>query len=257
MLGGIALLALVVGGARTADAQDPEDADLIVRGGELFQANCAACHGTAGQGGPGPGVLDGPPLADVELAFIDLTMRTGRMPIAEPSVGVRTEQLTDEQREAVLAYVVERFDPPGHIPEVGDGEAARGQEMYVRNCAACHGAAAGGGISGANVRVPPLRELDGIAIAEATRVGPFEMPAFAASVLDDDAIDDIVAYLALVDETPRTLIGVRELDQIGEALFALGLASLAALVVWIVARVRRWSPSEPEGFHTTDPFEPR
>lgn len=258
MLACIALATLVVGGAQMVSAQEgPGAADLLVRGGELFQANCAACHGTAGRGGPGPGVLDGPPIVGVDLAFIDLTMRTGRMPIVEPSVGVRTDRLSDDEREAVLAYLVERFDPPGEIPEVGEGEAARGQEMYVRNCAACHGAAADGGISGANVRVPPLRELDGIAIAEATRVGPFEMPAFTASVLDDDAIDDIVAYLALVDETPRTLIGVRELDQIGEALFALGLAMLAAVVVWIVARVRRWSPAEPEGFHTTDPFEPR
>lgn len=253
------LAALVAATQALANAQttDDVDPDLLVRGGEVFQDNCAACHGPTLLGGPGPDALDGGPILETDIAFVDLTMRTGRMPIAENSVGVYTDQLDDADREAVIAYLVEVWDLPGEIPEVGPGDAADGQELYVRNCAACHGAAADGGISGADVRVPPLSGLDPVAIVEGTRVGPFAMPAFSAALLDDQAVDDIAAYLALADEAPRTALGVQELDQVGEALFALGLAAVTALAVWIVARARRWSPHEPEGFHDVDPFEPR
>ncbi len=252
------MVALVTGAAQAdGDDHDDVDVDQVVRGGEVFQANCAACHGPTLQGGPGPGALDGGPIADTDIAFVDLTMRTGRMPIVEPSVGVRTDLLSDEDREAVNAYLLEVWDLPGEIPEVGPGDAATGQELYVRNCAACHGAAADGGISGADVRVPPLTGLDPVAIVEGTRVGPFAMPAFSAALLDDQAVDDIAAYLQLADDAPRTALGVQEVDQVGEALFALALAALTGLAVWIVARARRWSPHEPEGFHDVDPFEPR
>lgn len=243
--------------ARTTDADAEADRELVARGGEVFQDNCAACHGPNLVGGPGPGALDGGPLLDVDINYVDMTVRTGRMPIAEPSVGVWNDELDDDEREAMIAYLVEVWDLPGEIISVGPGNAAAGQELYVRNCAACHGAAADGGIAGADVRVPPLAGLDSVAIAQGTRVGPFSMPAFSSGLLDDEAVDDIAAYLALADEAPRTAIGVQEVDQVGEALFALALAALTALSVWIVARARRWSPHEPEGFHDVDPFEPR
>ena len=254
LVGGVVwLFALVM---TPTEAQDEVPA-LYVRGGEVFQANCAACHGTRGEGGPGPGVLAGPAVDTVDIAYVDLTIRTGRMPIPEPSVGVRADRLDDQDREALVEYMVERFDLPGSIPDVQPGNAARGQELYVRNCAACHGAAADGGISGANVRVPPLVGLDGVSIAAATRIGPFEMPAFDAAVVSDQDIDDIIGYLDLVADTPRTLAGVREVDQTVSGLFAIGLGLAAAVMVLIVARVRRWNPNEPEGLHSAPPFEPR
>ncbi|MTV24003.1 cytochrome c [Nitriliruptoraceae bacterium ZYF776] len=258
---GFALLAaLVVNGV--AGAQQDETsrnaaAGLYERGAGLFQAHCAACHGTVGQGGPGPGDLAGPPVDEVDIAYVDLTLRTGRMPIPAPSHGVRIEQYDDAQREALVHYMRERFDLPGEIPEVLPGEASRGQELYIRNCAACHAAAASGGISGANVRVPPLAHLDPVAIFEGTRIGPFEMPAFDAAVLDDQDVSDIAAYLELVNDAPRTAGGLQELDAISSALLAVLLALGAALVLLVVSRARRWSTTEPEGFHTSEPFDPR
>lgn len=247
-------LAADASGSTPSEAVDP---DLYTRGGEVYQAACAACHGPTGEGGVGEGVTAAPPIVGLDLAYVDLTVRTGRMPIAEPSVGVRVEELEEPDREALAIYVADRFDLDGSIPEVEPGDAARGQEVYVRNCAACHGAAADGGISGANVRVPPLSGLDPIAIHEATRVGPFEMPAFDAAVLDDEDIGDMVAYLGVVDDTDRTAAGVREIDHFTAALFAGVLGLVAAMVVLVVARARRWHPREPEGFHQDPPFEPR
>ncbi|MEX1163058.1 MAG: c-type cytochrome [Nitriliruptor sp.] len=257
----VAVALLVVGWGAMAGAQEragrDDGRDEVVRGGELFQAQCATCHGTRLEGGHGEGDLDGPPMTDLDIAYVDLTMRTGRMPVLAPEVGVRIDQLDDEQREAINAYLLATFDLPGEIPTVGAGEAARGQELYVRNCAACHGAAGDGGIAGGDNAVPPLAGLDPIALVEGTRIGPFTMPAFDESVLDVQQLDDIVAYLALADAAPRSAVGVRELDQVGEALFAIGLALLAAVVLWVVSRARRWSPAEPGSFARSEPFEPR
>lgn len=105
--------------------------------------------------------------------------------------------------------------------------------------------------------VPPLAGLDSVAIAEATQVGPFEMPAFDPDVLDADDINDIVAYLEAVDGSPRTAIGLREVDQAVAGLLALGLALTAGVVLFIVARARRWYPHEPGAYHDAPPFEPR
>lgn len=258
----VAVLCTVVGGSSIASAQDraaERDAARteVVRGGEVFQAACAACHGGRLEGGPGPGILDGPEMTETDIAYIDLTMRTGRMPIVAREVGIYVDQLTDEQREAVIAYLLAEFDLPGQIPTVGEGDAGRGQEVYVRNCAACHGAAGDGGIAGGGNIAFPLTGLDGVAIKEGTRVGPFTMPAFDAAILDDDQVDDIVAYLDLASGVERSFVGVAEIDQVGEALFAIGLALLAGLAIWVVARARRWSPAEPESFARTEPFEPR
>jgi ubiquinol-cytochrome c reductase cytochrome c subunit len=253
-------MAVAADGSARAQIDEPrrnQRADLVDRGAGLFQAHCAACHGTRGEGGPGPGVLAGPPVDDVDVNFVDMTLRTGRMPIAAPSHGVRIDRYDDDQREAVVAFMRERFDLAGEIPVIGEGDAARGQELYIRNCAACHAAAASGGISGAAVRVPPLKGLDPVAIHQGTRVGPFEMPAFEAAVLDDQAIDDMIAYLAVVDTAPRTAGGLQELDAISSALLMLVLAVVAGVVIAVTAWARRWSTTEPAGFHSDAPFDPR
>jgi ubiquinol-cytochrome c reductase cytochrome c subunit len=256
----LAALAGALGAPASAQIDEPvrnQEAEPLVRGAGLYQAHCAACHGTQGEGGPGPGDLAGPPVDEVDINFVDMTLRTGRMPITAPSHGIRIGRYDDDQREAVVAFMRERFDLPGEIPVIGDGDPGRGQELYVRNCAACHAAAAGGGISGAAVRVPPLKGLDPVAIHQGTRVGPFEMPAFDEAVLDDGAIDDMIAYLRLVDESPRTLAGLQELDAISSALLMVVLTIGAGAVLAVVAWARRWSTLEPTGFHSDRPFEPR
>ena len=231
--------------------------ELVDRGGEVYQANCAACHGTRGLGGTGTGLADGPPLRGIALAYVDMTVRTGRMPIAAPHLGVYSEELGTLDREALIAYARVSLDTVGGVPTVVPGDASRGQEMYVRNCAACHGAAAGGGISGGGAFVPPLLGVDDVALAEAVRVGPFEMPAFDPAVLSDEDIEDIVGYLGLVEESPRTFIGLREVGSATGGLLAIALGVLGTLVLFIVARARRWYRHEPGAYHEAPPFEPR
>jgi ubiquinol-cytochrome c reductase cytochrome c subunit len=232
-----------------AGAQEAWEDETALRGGGVYQATCAACHGTAGLGGVGHGVERGPPIVDLPLPYVDQTLRTGFMPIAEKRLGIFTERLTDADREALLAYLRIEFGLAGEIPTVGDGVAARGQELYVRNCAACHGAHGTGGIVGGGTEAPALDGLDPVAVAEAIRVGPREMPAFEEEVLDQQQLDDVLAYLAVVDDTPRTPLGLREVNDVTAALAAVGLAAVVLVVVRRLAgrRDRRPPPTTAPG----------
>jgi ubiquinol-cytochrome c reductase cytochrome c subunit len=235
----LTLTALVhVLGSTGAGARELDD-EQLQRGAGIYQANCAACHGTVAEGGPGAtDNTSGPALDEISIAYVDMTLRTGRMPIADRSTGVLREELDDDEREALVAWMAERFDLPGEIPEVGEGEAARGQELYVRNCAACHGAAGDGGISGAGVTVPPVSGLDPVATVEAIRVGPFQMPGFSEQVLDEQQVADIAAFVEAADDEEGTLLGLHEVDEVTGALFAAGLALLGLVVLLVTDRAR-------------------
>jgi ubiquinol-cytochrome c reductase cytochrome c subunit len=230
-------LAHVLMTSSSAGAQELDE--QLQRGAGVYQANCAACHGTVAEGGPGvTDATSGPALDEIDIAYVDMTLRTGRMPFPDRGAGVLREELEDDEREALVAWMAERFDLPGEIPEVGEGDAARGQELYVRNCAACHGAAGDGGISGAGATVPPVTGLDPVATVEAIRVGPFEMPGFSEQVLDEQQVADIAAFVEATEEESGTLLGLHEVDEVVGALFAAGLALLGLVALLVTDRAR-------------------
>lgn len=69
------------------------------------------------------------------------------------------------------------------------GDAAAGETTYAANCAGCHGADGSGGDPGPNIVGAEAEE-----VAEYVLYGEDEMPAFAASLEDQD-IADIIAFL--------------------------------------------------------------
>lgn len=206
-------------------------------GAALYYRTCAACHGTEGEGLPGEGVTAGPRIDGLPLAYVDLVLRTGRMPIAHEEVGVLEQQLSDEQREALLTWAAAELDLTGTIPVVGPGDAGPGQELYVRYCAACHGSAAGGGVVGDGNVAPPLVDREPVALAEAARVGPFSMPAFDEGVLSDEEIADIAAFVDHIDEAPATPLGFVEVGQVVAAVFVVGLVVAAVGIAVAVGRL--------------------
>ena len=205
------------------------------RGGEqLYQLYCATCHGTDGAGIPGAGVGAGPPLRGLEVAYVDQVLRTGRMPILEPSVGVVDQpRFTDGERAGLVAWTSSAFDLVGDLPVMREGSVAHGQELYGRHCAACHGSTGSGGTSGDGVTVPPVRGLDPVAVFEATRVGPFEMPRFEAEVLTDEEVWDVVAFTQEMTTLEATPLGIREMNRVTMTVMA-GLLLLAVLGVVLV-----------------------
>lgn len=168
-----------------------------VTGGEgeaLYLQSCAACHGPGGAG-----TADGPSLVGVGAASADFMLRTGRMPLPAPGAPMvrRDPVFADSQIRALVDYVAGLGAGPS-IPDVQvtGADVARGRDLFVTSCAACHGPGAGGDSVGGGFVAPPLLGVDPVIVGEAIRVGPGAMPVFGAGQISDDDLDAIAAYLA-------------------------------------------------------------
>ena len=215
----------------------------------IYANQCATCHGSDGRGRTIPGTDEqAPPLVGnpaVTVAYVDLTVRVGRMPPPESRPfdnRARSVVLDDEQRAALVTYMADQFDLEGEIPDPPDGDAASGREVYAANCAQCHGSTGAGGVAGAGAWTPAVTDRDAVAIAEAIRVGPFEMPAFGPEQISEQEVGDVAAFLEFVGEEKGTPLGLLELNPV----YASGFAFLFALIIlasamWIAGRPT-WFP---------------
>jgi ubiquinol-cytochrome c reductase cytochrome c subunit len=176
-------------------------------------------------------------------------MATGRMPPAESPWDNRPRrvQVDEGDRTSVLAWMQQEFDVPGDLPEVAEGDPARGQRVWNTNCAHCHGSTGAGGVAGAGAWTPPVAGYEPTTIAEAIRVGPFEMPRFTRSQLSDIEVGDVATFLRGVDEEEGTpLLGLVELNPVYASAFVALLAVLLLLsLVWIGGRPA-WFPDAPK-----------
>lgn len=250
ILGVAVTLAVWFGTRATAQEQVPEgDVEL---GAQLYSQDCAQCHAADGTGTMVPGTnREAPALADdpeVTAAYVDLVLRTGRMPPAADPFDNQPRNVVydDAQRAAVVAYTVQQFGLTNDLPEVPEGDAARGQNIYATNCAACHGSTGAGGVAGGGAWTPNVNRYDATTIAEAIRVGPFQMPAFGPDQITDQEVADVAAFMEEVRSEEGTPLGLVELNPV----FASGFVALLALVMilslfWISAKPT-WFP-DPEG----------
>ena len=230
------------------DAPDPAEIGDVALGGQLYSQACAQCHAADGSGTVVPGTdREAPALAgrpQITAAYADLVMRTGRMPpAADPFDNLpRQVAFDDDERMAIVAWMTQQFDLAYDIPELAEGDAARGQMLYATNCAQCHGSTGAGGVAGGGAWTPNVSQYDAITIAEAIRVGPFQMPAFGAEQMTDRDVADVTAFLEEVSREPTTPLGLVELNPV----FASGFVALLALVMilslfWISAKPT-WFP---------------
>ena len=253
-------LVLVVGVAAVAtwwdvrgvSAQEAPQVGDVALGGQLYAQHCAQCHASDGTGTTVPNTgRRAPALVDrpaVTAAYVDLTLRTGRMPPPGNPFDNQPRDVAfdDEQRAAIVAYTVEQFGLTSDIPMVVDGNAGRGQGVYATNCAACHGSTGAGGVAGAGAWTPNVARYDAVTLAEAIRVGPFQMPAFGPDQITDQQVGDIAAFLEEVRDEDGTPLGLIELNPV----FASGFVALLAVVMvlslfWISSKPT-WFP-DPEG----------
>lgn len=207
-------------------------------GAELYQRWCAVCHATDGSG-----TMAGPSLEKVSIAYLDLTLRTGRMPLADIRQGVRQRTLDDAERRAVVRYLTERLGLHGTVPSPPPGSAASGRAVYAVRCAQCHGAGGGGGLAGDGTRIPPVTGLDGHTIAQAARVGPFTMPPFNEALLTDRELADLATFLSEGHEPPATPLRLSGVDR---ALVTVFVTLLAFVVVGVAVWAARRPATPPE-----------
>lgn len=208
-------------------------------GEKLFLANCSSCHG---QGGVG--TTDGPSLIGVGAAAVDFQVGTGRMPMAAsgPQAEAKPVQFTDEQIEALAAYVATLGEGPG-IPDerylTGEGDVAGGAELFRINCAMCHNVAGAGGALTQGKFAPDLKDVDPAHVYEAMVTGPQDMPVFNDMNISPEEKADIIAYLEYLNDHPSPGgFDLGGLGPVSEGLFVwiFALGAIVAVTVWLTAK---------------------
>ncbi len=252
-LGGVALLGLLGGGlaagqsgaaasAAAASGSVQSGADLSA-GRDLYVQTCAACHGVDGQGVAG----HGPSLQGQGAAGAAFALYTGRMPMPENGTPGQPGKplLTPSQIQLLVNYVA-HIAPGPTIPPVDTSGAdiAAGRQLFINNCAACHGPdAAGGAIGGPATSgglpgvfvAPSLQSATPQVVGEAMLTGPVPMPKFAFPLKQ---INEIAAYIQYLQKAPSpggsTLGGLGPVPE-GYVAIAVGLV-LVLLVARLISR---------------------
>lgn len=243
---GLIGVALFTGSGQPPQAGTPQVSNNAVQDGRLlYVQNCASCHGSQGEGSN-----VAPSLANSGAASLDFYMRTGRMPLAR--VGTTGQGQTPVLSQAEIAAIIQyasSFSQGPAIPTVTTSmDLSHGWNLYINNCAACHGVSGGGGSVGAGIMAPPLTGRDPLTIAEAMIVGPGPMPQFAFNQSDQDAI---VTYIESLN-TPAApgAFPLSDGPVVEGALAAvLGVAALIAITHWVARRDKLPEPSEEQNAH--------
>ncbi|MEU5592261.1 c-type cytochrome [Streptomyces sp. NPDC020298] len=232
--------------ASKAQADESSQSLTIEEGKKLYEVGCASCHGTGGQGSS-----DGPSLVGVGAAAVDFQVGTGRMPAATSQgaqVPKKKNIYTQAQIDQLAAFVASLGAGP-NVPtseqySPGDGDIAKGGELFRTNCAQCHNFIGKGGALTKGKFAPSLDGVDPKHIYEAMQTGPQNMPSFPDTTMSEKNKKDIIAYLHAVNGDETTNPGGLELGGLGpvsEGLFAwiFGLGALVAVAVWVAARTAK------------------
>ncbi|MGH7895092.1 MAG: c-type cytochrome, partial [Candidatus Binatia bacterium] len=144
-------------------------------GHDLYTSNCSGCHGADARG-----VAERP---NVRCAA-DITdaVRTGRDHGAMPAY--TTTELAASDVANVQTYL-------GGLCDAGGPQ--RPADLYLSNCASCHGPTGGGGTSSGGVHGPEIQCKSAGDISEKVRFGEENMPAFPS--LSPADISAITAYV--------------------------------------------------------------
>lgn len=205
-------------------------------GADLYISNCQSCHGPEGRGTP-----FGPTLESVGAAAADFQLRTGRMPLADPNAPtIRKPPAFDKDEIAALVEYVATFGAGPDVPDLAleRADLSSGNELFLNNCAPCHGSTANGGAVGGSAFAPSLFASEPLDVAEAMITGPGEMPVFGFS---EDEVNDIVAYIVHLQEAdPPGGLDVGGVGPVPEGYVAWAMAMV--VLVFVVLFIGRSGP---------------
>jgi cbb3-type cytochrome oxidase cytochrome c subunit/cytochrome c553 len=136
MTGGYSLSAPVL-----HPASDPDDLrEEVSRGGALFAANCASCHGPSGVGDGGASASLLPRPANLTAArFSDERLSSVLWNGVAGSSMPPWRQLPAEDLRALVAYIQSLHPPSAAPPTQEDTSLDEGKSLFATNCASCHG----------------------------------------------------------------------------------------------------------------------
>jgi len=152
MIGGYSLSAPVL-----HPASDPDDLhEEVSRGGALFTANCASCHGPAGLGDGKASASLLPAPANLTAARFSDERVSGVLWNGIPGSSMPPwRQLPAEDLRTLIAYVQSLGVPsaPSRSPETASVD--QGKALFAANCASCHGDQGSGNGPAAGALAPP------------------------------------------------------------------------------------------------------
>jgi len=176
--------------------------------GEATYAVCAACHGMQGEGNP---TLNAPKLAGQEAWYLKRQIRayqqrirgTDERDVFGMQMAPMANTLANEQMLADVAAYIETL-PDDEPEQTVFGDPIRGREIYA-TCAGCHGRDGQGNWSTNAPRLAGMsdwylyRQLeyfrDGVRGAHPDDLYGLQMAMMAASLRDERALQDVVAYI--------------------------------------------------------------
>lgn len=235
-------------GFGSAGAQQEGDRALVERGRQLYGAECALCHGEGGRGVPDRG----PSLIGAGAASVDFMLRTGRMPLDSPDARMRrgAPAFPPEQIDALVAYTATFPGGGPPIPEVDParGELGRGRQVFIAQCAACHGPTGAGIAVGQRDVSSSLGVAEPVEIAEAVRTGPGVMPVFSKETLTEHDLDSVIAWIQNLEQREsRGGISVGRSGPVTEGFVAwlVGMGLLAVVIYLLGEKETRAGPGGP------------
>jgi mono/diheme cytochrome c family protein len=197
------------------EAEDQEELlrpENVVSFDRLYKANCSACHGENGSGGPAID-LSNPnyqALVDDESLrrWITSGMPGTQMPAFGASAGgfltpKQVDMLITGMRMRWSSRTVSKNNMPPYIA-AGTGDAYRGNEIFRSSCSSCHQQGSQKVTNASYLALISDQSLRTIIIAGRPDLGhPDWRQVRPSQPLADQDVSDIVAYLhSLRSETP-------------------------------------------------------
>jgi mono/diheme cytochrome c family protein len=195
-------------------AQQGNDDEKLQLGAQLYQQNCAVCHGPNGEGRVGAVLSKNWPSIRPDLV-VRATIENGVPGSPMPAWSLKNGgPLTDEQIEALMLYILSwqtgglelltpfptttSRPPITPVPQVA-GDPNRGAALYDQNCAMCHGPEGEGRIGATLAKDwPAIRPDLRIQSTIANGVSGSVMPAWSQAnggPLAEQEINDLVAFI--------------------------------------------------------------
>ena len=185
---------------------------------QLYQENCAGCHGADGQRGAARSLNDSLYLSFVPDVALQQVVAAGKAGTNMPAFSQKAGgSLTDKQIELLITGIRSRWARPdefkGHeIPSysvnqspnsgaIQSGDPGRGAAAYQTYCASCHGAQGTGGSAGSIVDPNFLTMVSDQGLRTTVVVGraDFGKPDWRSNLpghpMSPQEIDDVVAWL--------------------------------------------------------------
>ena len=252
-----------------SSAQAAQD---LKNGQELFNKNCASCHGPNAEGTKdADGNPVAPSLIGVGAASVDFQVTTGRMPAMNPGAqvprkdpiptfdtSIKTDYEEPEKRKAAEEQLAQARKnvadlnafiqslgggpevPPASAVDPEQGDAALGGKLFRTNCAQCHNfTGQGGALTGGKYAPSLTGDVTPTQMYEAMLTGPQAMPVFNDTTLTPEDKRAIIAYLVDVRNEPNPGgNGLGRIGPVSEGLvgWVVGLGLLIMAAMWITAK---------------------